>query len=135
MKRSILPCANSKKGLKKSVVQVLPKSPIGIAITYALNKWSYFEPFISDPRVEISNILIENAIRPVAIGRKNYLFNGSHDAARRAAMIYSLASTAKLHGIDPFVYIQDLLTKLPSSKPKDIGQFLIPAWNNDQKDK
>jgi transposase len=124
-----------KNWLSKTLTEVLPKSPMGIAVSYALNQWPYFEPFMTDPRIEISNILIENAIRPVAIGRKNYLFNGSHDAARRAAMIYSLVSTAKLHGIDPFIYIKDLLTKLPSSKSNAIGQFLIPAWKATQENK
>jgi transposase len=124
-----------KNWLSKTLTDVLPKSPMGIAVSYALNQWSYFEPFMTDQRIEISNILIENAIRPVAIGRKNYLFNGSHNAAHRAAMIYSLVSTAKLHGIDPFIYIKDLLTKLPSSKSNEIGQFLIPDWKVTQEDK
>jgi transposase len=124
-----------KNWLVKTLTEVLPKSPMGVAVTYALNQWPYFEPFMTDPRIEISNILIENAIRPVAIGRKNYLFNGSHDAARRAAMIYSLVSTAKLHDTDPFIYIKDLLTKLPSSKSNEIGQFLMPDWKAPQKDK
>ncbi|NLW32077.1 MAG: IS66 family transposase [Fibrobacter sp.] len=90
---------------------------------------------MTDQRIEISNILIENAIRPVAIGRKNYLFNGSHDAARRAAMIYSLVSTAKLHDTDPFIYLNDLLTKLPASKTSDIKNFLMPEWKTLQEDK
>ena len=101
--------------LTKTLSEVLPKSPIGIAAAYALNQWPYFEPFMTDQRIEISNILIENAIRPVAIGRKNYLFNGSHDAARRAAMIYS-GLYCKVHDTDPFIYLNDLLTKLPASK-------------------
>lgn len=124
-----------KNWLSKTLTEVLPKSPMGIAVSYALNQWPYFKPFMTDARIEISNILIENAIRPVAIGRKNYLFNGSHDAARRAAMIYSLVSTAKLHDFDPFIYMKDLLTKLPSSKTSEIGQFLIPDWKVTQKDK
>jgi len=54
---------------------------------YALNQWPFFEQYLNDGRIEISNILIENAIRPVALGRKNFLFAGSHDAAKRAAII------------------------------------------------
>jgi transposase len=114
--------------LKEQLPNVLPKSPLGSAITYALNQWPFFEPFMTDLRVELSNILVENAIRPVAIGRKNYMFIGSHEAAQNAAMIYSLVSIAKLHGFDPFVYINDLLTKLPASTNQQIGQFLIPEW-------
>lgn len=107
---------------------VLPKSPMGTAITYTLNQWAFFEPFMTDQRIELSNILIENAIRPVAIGRKNYMFNGSHEAAQRAGMIYSLVSIAKLHGYDPFVYINELLTMLPASTNQQIGRFLLPEW-------
>jgi len=124
-----------KNWLTKTLSEVLPKSPIGIAVAYALNQWPYFEPFMTDQRIEISNILIENAIRPVAIGRKNYLFNGSHDAARRAAMIYSLVYIAKLHDTDPFIYLNDLLTKLPASKTSDIKNFLMPGWKTLQEDK
>ncbi len=83
---------------------------------------------MTDQRIKLSNILIENAIRPVAIGRKNYMFSGSHEAAQRAAMIYSLVSTAKLHDYDPFDYINDLLTRLPASTNQQISQFLLPEW-------
>jgi transposase len=117
-----------KKWLSAQISEVLPKSPIGQALSYALNQWPHFEPFMTDPRIEISNILVENAIRPIAIGRNNYLFCGSHDAARRAAMIYSLAATAKLHGQDPFVYLKDLLTRLPASTNQQIDSFLLPEW-------
>ena len=112
--------------LKAQVPEILPKSPMGNAISYALNQWPYFEPFMTDSRIELSNILIENQNRPVAIGRKNYMFCGSHPAAQRAAMIYSLVSIAKLHGLDPFVYIKELLTKLPASTNKQVDQFLLP---------
>jgi transposase len=122
-----------KKWLILTAAEVLPKSPMGTAVSYALGQWSYFEPFMTDPRIEISNILIENAIRPVAIGRKNYLFSGSHNAAQRAAMIYSLVSIAKLHDIDPFTYIESLLTKLPAEKSAAIDTYLLPAWKSLQK--
>jgi transposase len=114
--------------LSEQIPGILPKSPLGAAITYALNQWPFFEPFMTDPRIELSNILIENAIRPIAIGRKNYMFIGSHEAAKRAAMIYSLVSIAKLHGIDPFVYIKELLIRLPQASNLDTDQFLFPLW-------
>jgi transposase len=112
----------------EQVALVLPKSAIGIALSYALNQWSFFTPFLNDPRIELSNILIENAIRPVALGRKNYLFAGSHDAAKWAAAIYSIVATAKWHGYDPFVYIKELLTELPKAKSSEIAKFLLPEW-------
>jgi transposase len=114
--------------LSGQLPHILPKSPLGAAITYALNQWPHFESFMIDQRVELSNILIENAIRPIAIGRKNYMFIGSHEAAKCAASIYSLVATAKSHDIDPFVYINDLLTRLPSASILDTDRFLIPTW-------
>lgn len=117
-----------------NVKEVLPKSPIGKAISYALNQWKYFKPFMTDGRVEISNIATENKIRPVAIGRKNYMFKGSHEAAQRAAMIYSLVATAQCHDINPSVYLKDILEKLPQSKSSQIQDFLIPNWKIPQQE-
>lgn len=77
-----------KQWMQQQLLAVLPKSPIGIALQYALKQWDYFTPYLTDGRVELSNILIENAIRPVALGRKNFLFAGSHAAAKWPAVIY-----------------------------------------------
>jgi transposase len=71
-----------KDWVRKQLAEVLPKSPIGVALQYALNQGEFFVPYLTDGRIELSNILIENAIRPVALGRKNFLFAGSHKAAR-----------------------------------------------------
>lgn len=119
--------------LSEQIPGILPKSPLGAAVTYALNQWPFFEPFMTDPRIELSNILIENAIRPIAIGRKNYMFIGSHEAAKRVAMIYSLVSIAKLQGVDPFVYIKDLLVRLPKASNLDTDRFLFPLWKPQDK--
>lgn len=117
-----------KTWMQQQLLEVLPKSPIGVALQYALNQWDYFNPYLTDGRVELSNILIENAIRPVALGRKNFLFAGSHDAARWPAVIYSLAAIAQNHGVAPFEYFKELLTELPKSNAQDIGKFLFPEW-------
>jgi transposase len=122
-----------KEWMLEQAIQVLPKSPIGVAISYALNQWPFFEPFLNDPRVDLSNILIENAIRPVALGRKNFMFAGSHQAAQRTAIIYSIIATSKMHNCDPFVYIKELLTKLPATKQRDIEKYLFPQWIPDNK--
>jgi transposase len=114
--------------LKEQALSVLPKSPLGKAVTYALNQWKGFEPFQNDGRIELSNNLVENQIRPVALGRKNYLFKGSHEAAQRAAVIYSLTATAKMHGIDPYIYFTDLLERLPAAKAGDIPNFTPANW-------
>jgi transposase len=114
--------------MQQQLLEVLPKSPIGVALQYALNQWEYFDPYLTDGRIELSNILIENAIRPVALGRKNFLFAGSHDAARWPAVIYSLAAIAQIHGVAPFEYFKELLTELPKSNTQDIRKFLLPEW-------
>lgn len=127
--------AEFKKWLMEQVTEVLPKSGIGIAINYALNQWSFFYPFLNDPKVELSNQIAENKIRPIAIGRKNYMFMGSHDAAKRAAMIYSLVSIAQSHCIDPFVYIKEILTQFPAAKNTSIiDAFILPDWKPPKKD-
>lgn len=117
-----------KQWLTEQMGQVMPKSAIGAAISYALNQWPFFEPFMTDERVELSNILVENKIRPIAIGRKNYLFKGSPEAAKRAARVYTLVATAQNHNQDPFAHIRDLLTRLPDAKITDIADFLLPNW-------
>lgn len=112
--------------LRREITKVLPKSVIGNAIQYALNQWPYFAPFMTDGRIELSNIQIENAIRPVALGRKNFLFAGSHDAARWPAVIYTIAATAKLHGLDANQHITKLLTELPRMNTTQAGSLLPP---------
>ncbi|MDZ7359424.1 MAG: transposase [candidate division KSB1 bacterium] len=84
-----------KAWLGQQVREVLPKSIMGKAIGYTLGQWSKLERYISDGRFEMDNNWIENAIRPVALGRKNYLFAGSHEGARGATLIYSLVATTK----------------------------------------
>jgi len=109
------------------IVQIseeLPQSLLRKACEYALGQWDGFKPYLSDGRIEISNIRIENIIRPVAIGRNNYMFKGSEEAARRGAIIYSIVATAQLHGKNPREYIKELLTELPKSKNSDIRNFL-----------
>lgn len=105
----------------------LPKSPTRKAMEYALGQWSGFDIFLADGRVELSNNWVENAIRPVALGRKNYLFKGSEPAAQRGAIIYSIVSTAKLHGKEPREYIKHLLEKLPSENTANLVKYL--PWN------
>ncbi|MDZ7416218.1 MAG: transposase domain-containing protein, partial [candidate division KSB1 bacterium] len=71
---------------------------------------------------------VENAIRPVALGRKNYLFAGSHEGAKRAAMIYTLVATAKLHQVEPLAYLRDILSHLPDHPITQIAALLPQNW-------
>ena len=126
------PMNELKNWMKKLLPEVLPKSPIGIALQYALNQWDFFNPYLNDGRIELSNILIENAIRPLAIGRKNYQFAGSHDAAKYPAVIYSLTSISKSNNVEPVEHFKELLTELPKISTKDISKFLLPKAASSQ---
>jgi len=108
--------------------KVLPKSKIGKAISYALGMWHRIERYLDDGRYEIDNNWVENSIRPVTLGRKNYLFAGSHDAAQRAAMIYSLLATCKKNNVEPSVWLTDVLTKIQDYHINKIEELLPENW-------
>jgi transposase len=110
--------------LKDTVVKVTPTSAIGKAIAYALPRWERLMLYAHDGRLEIDNNLVENAIRPIAIGRKNYLFAGSHEAAQTAAMFYSLLGTCKLKGIEPFQWLKNLFEVLPDYPANKLEELL-----------
>jgi len=115
---------NFKKWMLEYTVNALPLNPVRKACEYALGQWDYFDAYLTDGRVELSNNKVENAIRPVALGRKNFMFKGSEDAAQRGAVIYSIIATAKLHGLDPREYIKYLLEKLPGEEAANIEKYL-----------
>lgn len=119
--------ASFKEWMLKNITSHLPQNPVRKAMSYALGQWSGFDAFFDDGRVELSNNLVENAIRPVALGRKNYMFKGSEAAAQRGAVIYSIISTAKLHGKEPREYIKTLLEKLPAERSTNLESYL--PWN------
>ena len=114
--------------LKDNYQQVLPKSPIGKAMQYLLGRFNYMARYLEDGRLEIDNNLAENQIRPVAIGRKNYLFAGSHDGARRAAMLYSLFGTCKAHDVDPFQWLRDVLSRINDHPMQRLEVLLPHKW-------
>jgi transposase len=107
---------------------VLPKSPLGKAIGYALNQWEALNRYVDDPMLEIDNNLAERTLRMVVIGRKNYLFAGSEAGAWRAAMIYSLVASCKLHKIDPFRYFRDVLARVSTHPADQIDELLPIKW-------
>lgn len=110
--------------LKDNIIQVLPKSSIGQAIAYSLSRWEKLMIYAGEGKLEIDNNLVENSIRPIAIGRKNYLFAGSHESARKAAMIYSLLGTCKLKGIEPYAWLKNILDVLPDHKSNKLHELL-----------
>ena len=113
-----------KEWMTQEYTKVLPKSPIGQAIAYSLPRWNKLSTYASDPILNIDNNPVENAIRPVAIGRKNYLFAGSHDAAQRAAMVYSLFATCRLHNINPYDWLKDVLDRMHLYSTGNIDSLL-----------
>ena len=106
----------------------LPKSTIGKAISYALTQWKSLEVYLQDPTIEIDNNLVENAIRPTALGKKNWLFFGNAQAGQRSAILYSIIESCRRHGIEPYAYLQDVLTRLPSMTNRQIKQIVPKAW-------
>ena len=110
--------------LKKEIYNVLPQSAIGKAISYTLNLWERLESYTKDGRFQIDNNLIENSIRPVALGRKNYLFAGSHEAAQQAAMMYSLLACCKINNIEPFNWLKNTLTQIQDYPANKIHELL-----------
>src|SRR5699024_5094827 len=118
-----------KQWIHKEQFNVLPKSPIGKAMTYYLNQYPKLEAIFSDGRIELDNNLIENTIRPMAIGRKNYLFCGSHKAAQHAAMLYSFLGTCKMQNINPREWLQNTLERIPDHSIQKLEE-LLPGYNN-----
>ena len=98
------------------------------ALDYSLKRWQALTRFIDDGRLPIDNNWIENQIRPIAIGRKNWLFAGSLLAGQRAAVIMSLIQSAKLNGHDPHAYLRDVLQRLPTHKASQISELLPHRW-------
>lgn len=98
------------------------------AIDYALKRWTALVRYLEDGRYPIDNNPVENAIRPIALGRKNWLFAGSEAAGQRAAAIMTLVATAKANGHDQHRYLKDVLTRLPTTLDRDIGDLLPHRW-------
>lgn len=116
------------KWMKEEYVKVLPKSPIAKALGYSIERWNELMIYTTDGRLNIDNNPVENSIRPVAIGRKNYLFAGSHEAAQRSAMLYSLLGTCKLHGINPFIWLREVLQRIAMHPINKIEELLPHNW-------
>ena len=109
----------------------LPKSGLGKAIGYALNHREALERYIEDGDLSIDNNACERSMRGIAIGRKNWLFTGSERGGKSAAIIFSLISSCKRHDLDPFVYLRDVITRLPATRMSQIDQFLPDVWKTD----
>jgi transposase len=98
------------------------------AIDYSLSNWSALKCYLDDGNVPIDNNAAENAVRPLCVGRKNWLFVGSQQAGERAAVVLSLIESAKLNGHDPWAYLKDVFERLPTLKQRDLEQLLPHNW-------
>ena len=107
---------------------ILPKSPMGQAIQYALNQWDALCVYATDGRLAIDNNASENALRRVAIGRKNWLFAGSDNGGHTAATLFSLIATCQRHAVEPFAYLRDVLTCIAATPISQLGKFLPDRW-------
>jgi transposase len=108
------------KWLFHEVKNTLPKSQIGKAMRYTMERWDKLSEYLNDGSLHIDNNAIENAIRPIALGRKNYLFAGSHDAAARAGMIYSFFAICKKHEVNPYRWLKYTLENIMTINHKNI---------------
>ena len=117
---------------EKSKTQVLPKSKIGQALNYALNHKGKLQEYLKDGNCVISNNIAENSIKPFTVGRKNWLFCGSPQGATSSACVYSLVETAKANGLNPYKYLEYILSRMPGMNFKDNPNILnlMMPWDS-----
>lgn len=114
--------------LEQNRSDVLPKSRIGMAINYAYGIYPRLGRYVVDGRYRIDNNLAENAVRPLALGRKNYLFCQNHEAAERTAIIYSLLGTCKVCGVNPTAWLTDVLSRIQDHSGQRLDELLPDKW-------
>ena len=116
------------KWLVDNMAKVLPKSLIGKAILYAYNIYPRLARYVLDGRYRIDNNGAENGVRPLALGRKNYMFCGNNESSERTAIIYSLLGSCKLAGVNPTVWLTDILNRLPDQSVLRLNELLPYNW-------
>jgi transposase len=114
--------------LTKRLAEVAPGSATAKAIKYSLGRWVALTRYLGDGELPVDNNWLENRIRPVALGRASWLFAGSDRAGRRAAVVMTLIQTARLHGLDPYAYLRDVLERLPLTPASQLGDLLPGVW-------
>ncbi len=118
--------------LETELKDALPKSPLGVAIGYVLNRWEAFVRYTEDGRLSADNNLLERTLRAIALGRANWKFVGSAASGANAAIHFTVVGSCRHLGIDPFAYLRDVLPKLHElgAEPKDeqLTELLPDAW-------
>ena len=107
---------------------VLPKSAMGGAILYALNQWDALCVYTTDGDLSIDNNASENAVRRLALGRKNWLFCGSDQGGKTAAILFSFIASCERHGVNPFEYLRDVLGRIADTATSRLGELLPDKW-------
>ena len=114
--------------LEQIAITALPKSPLGDAIGYALRQWEALCRYTADGSLEIDNNGAENALRPLCLGRKNWLFIGSAPAAHRTMVLLTLVQTCKAHQVDPFAYLRDVIDRVSTHPMSRIDELTPRRW-------
>ena len=114
--------------LDRKLAQVPEGSATSKAISYSLRRWGALTRYLDDGNLPIDNNWLENRIRPIALGRTNWLFAGSARAGRRAAVVMSLVQSAKLNGLDPYAYLRDVLERLPLTPEHRLVELMPHIW-------
>jgi len=134
--KQAVPILNELKDwMTAEIVKLPPKNAIAMAMAYTLKLWPRLIRYVDDGKYLPDNNLIENTIRVVALGRKNYMFAGSHEGAQRAAMLYSLLGTCKQHDVEPFRWMEDVLTRISDCKMSQLDELLPQNWVDSSTDK
>ena len=116
------------KWLQMELNNVIPKTPIHKAIAYTLRQFNELRVYLTDGMLQIDNNYMERQIRPIAVGRRSYMFAGSHRGGQRAAIIYSLLGTCKLQGIDPSLWLDDVLRRITAQPQEKLVELLPQCW-------
>jgi hypothetical protein len=126
--RALPQLAGLKDFLDDALASISRKSSLAVAIRYSLSRWQALCRFAHDGRLEMTNNAAERAIRPLALGRKNYLFAGSDSVGHRAAILYTLIQTATLNGLDPEAWLRDVLSRIADHPINRIDDLLPWTW-------
>ena len=123
-------CLDFERWMQANYPKVSLQSRMGRAIAYTYSLLPRLSRYVNDGRINIDNNLIENAVRPLALGRKNYLFCGNDASAYRAAIVYSLIGTCKAAGVEPRVWMEDMLRQIPyyERDGRDLTELLPRRW-------
>jgi len=117
-----------KSWVDELVLGVAPKSALGKALTYTVSQWSKLSRFLEDPELPAHNNVCENEIRPFAVGRRSWLFQGNGVGATASANWLSLIATAKANGLEPYAYLLHVIKELPKATTLQMLEALLP-WN------